>query len=116
LQLVLAAAAKKRQRKQAEEVKANAAAVEKVCGCGLCPSHCVVQQRKSAALYEVERVLEQRVKGGLVQYRVRWKGYTAEDDSWLEEDRFDDGNVPLAEFKQSRKRARLNQSSSSSGR
>jgi hypothetical protein len=106
LQLLRAAAAKKRQRKQAEETKADAAAVEKVCACGSCLPHCAMQQRKNTRLYEVDSVISQRIQGGVIQYRVRWKGYDAEQDSWLEEDRFDDGNVALAAFKRGRKKAR----------
>ena len=106
LHLLLAAAAKKRQRKQAEETKTDAAAVEKVCACASCLPHCVMQQRKNTRVYEVESVISQRIQGGVIQYRVRWQGYDETQDSWLEEDRVEDGNVALAEFKRGRKKAR----------
>jgi hypothetical protein len=37
---------------------------------------------KGGAEYEVERILGRRSVGGVVQYRVRWKGYRADDDTW----------------------------------
>lgn len=33
--------------------------------------------------YEVERILNHRIRKGLVQYFVRWKGYTPTHDCWL---------------------------------
>ena len=32
--------------------------------------------------YEVEEVLDSRRCHGIVEYRVQWKGYTAEHDTW----------------------------------
>ena len=32
--------------------------------------------------YEVDRLLDSRIVRGTTQYLVRWKGYTAFDDSW----------------------------------
>jgi hypothetical protein len=72
-------------------------------------------QRKDTVRSQVETVLQQRVKAGVIQYQVRWQGYSSEHDSWLEEDRFDEGNVALAEFKRARKRRREDESSSSTG-
>eukprot|EP01047_Picozoa_sp_COSAG01_P081207 COSAG01_NODE_16099_length_1269_cov_1.557643_1_plen_155_part_01 len=37
---------------------------------------------KGGIEYEVERILGRRTVGGVVQYRVRWKGYRADDDTW----------------------------------
>ena len=32
--------------------------------------------------YEVEKIMDWRVKKGLVEYKVRWKGWGASDDTW----------------------------------
>jgi hypothetical protein len=32
--------------------------------------------------YEIESILDSRVRRGVLQYLVHWKGYSSEDDSW----------------------------------
>lgn len=32
--------------------------------------------------YEVERILDQRVRNGIPEYLIQWKGYTSDDNSW----------------------------------
>ena len=36
----------------------------------------------SSEEYEVEKIVGERRKNGKLYYRIRWKGYDAEDDSW----------------------------------
>lgn len=33
-------------------------------------------------IFEVEQILSKKIEKGVTKYRVRWKGYTAADDSW----------------------------------
>ena len=37
---------------------------------------------RSTEEYEVEKIVGERRIRGKIQYRVRWKGYRAEDDTW----------------------------------
>ena len=37
--------------------------------------------------YEVEAIVDKRIKHGRIEYKVRWEGYGLEDDSWQTEDR-----------------------------
>ena len=34
-------------------------------------------------MFQVESIVDSLEKDGEVLYKVRWKGYTAKDDSWL---------------------------------
>ena len=43
--------------------------------------------------YEVEAIVNHRGVPGKYQYRVRWHGYTEDDDTWEDESHFDDVNV-----------------------
>ena len=32
--------------------------------------------------YDVERILDKRTRKGITEYKIRWKGYSDEDDTW----------------------------------
>lgn len=49
----------------------------------------VVQVKRDKETYEVERIIEHRVSEGNMEYRIRWKGYTAKEDTWEPEDHID---------------------------
>ena len=40
---------------------------------------------KTDDVYEVEKVLKTRRRGGKVEYFVKWKGYPDKFDSWVTE-------------------------------
>jgi hypothetical protein len=56
--------------------------------------------------YEVSHIVSQRVarkgrkkKHSIMQYKVRWVGYSSEDDTWLDEDAFESAKDVLADWK-----------------
>ncbi|XP_057708153.1 M-phase phosphoprotein 8 isoform X3 [Corythoichthys intestinalis] len=50
-------------------------------------------------VYEVERIIDMRVEGGEVLYRVRWKGYCSDDDTWEPEGHLEDCREVLLAYK-----------------
>jgi hypothetical protein len=48
--------------------------------------------------YEVERVLNSRIKGKHTEYLVRWKGYSQGDDSWTKESDMGNAQDLIEEF------------------
>ncbi|MFD1086389.1 chromo domain-containing protein, partial [Micromonospora andamanensis] len=42
----------------------------------------------SEEVYEIEAIVDHRGNGNKREYRVRWKGYSKDDDSWLTTDKF----------------------------
>ncbi|XP_056417681.1 M-phase phosphoprotein 8 [Hyla sarda] len=50
-------------------------------------------------VFEVESILDSKVEGGEVLYRVRWKGYDSDGDTWEPEAHLDDCKEVLLEFK-----------------
>ncbi|XP_061774235.1 uncharacterized protein LOC133564121 isoform X2 [Nerophis ophidion] len=57
------------------------------------------QQDEEEDVYEVERIIEMRVEEGEVLYRVRWKGYCSDDDTWEPEAHLEDCRKVLLAFK-----------------
>lgn len=49
-----------------------------VCGC-----ECV--EVNEHVIYQVEAVVDHRVRGRFTEYKVRWKGFGPRDDSWVPE-------------------------------
>uniref|UniRef100_A0A8C1GIV8 M-phase phosphoprotein 8 n=1 Tax=Cyprinus carpio TaxID=7962 RepID=A0A8C1GIV8_CYPCA len=50
-------------------------------------------------VYEVERIIDMRVVEGEVLYRVRWKNYSSDDDTWEPEAHLDDCREVLLAYK-----------------
>ncbi|XP_078258584.1 M-phase phosphoprotein 8 isoform X2 [Rhinoraja longicauda] len=54
-------------------------------------------------VYEVERIVDMKVSEGQTLYRVHWKGYSSEDDTWEPEAHLEDCTEVLHVFKQKSK-------------
>lgn len=54
---------------------------------------------KGQEQYEVEKILQHRVRGKKNQYLVRWKGYGREDDTWEPEQNLANAKDILLEYK-----------------
>lgn len=52
-------------------------------------------------LWEVEKILDHRLRAGRVEYRIRWKGFGINDDSWVREADLDTAYDILQEYKAS---------------
>ncbi|XP_032773105.1 M-phase phosphoprotein 8 [Rattus rattus] len=50
-------------------------------------------------VFEVERILDMKCEGGKNLYKVRWKGYTSDDDTWEPEVHLEDCKEVLLEFR-----------------
>jgi hypothetical protein len=42
----------------------------------------------SETTYTVEKILKRRMKGGRMEYFVKWQGYASSDNSWEPEENF----------------------------
>ncbi|NWI85838.1 MPP8 phase, partial [Pitta sordida] len=49
-------------------------------------------------VFEVERILDVKTEEGKILYKVRWKGYTSDDDTWEPEVHLEDCKEVLLEF------------------
>lgn len=59
------------------------------------------EQDDEEDVYEVERIIDMRVEEGEVLYRVRWKNYCSDDDTWEPEAHLEDCREVLLAFKKS---------------
>ncbi|XP_032384899.1 M-phase phosphoprotein 8 isoform X5 [Etheostoma spectabile] len=59
------------------------------------------QEEEVEDVYEVERIIDMRVEEGDVLYRVRWKNYCSDDDTWEPEAHLEDCREVLLAFKKS---------------
>ncbi|XP_069323863.1 M-phase phosphoprotein 8 isoform X4 [Eulemur rufifrons] len=50
-------------------------------------------------VFEVEKILDMKIEGGKVLYKVRWKGYTSDDDTWEPEIHLEDCKEVLLDFR-----------------
>jgi hypothetical protein len=55
--------------------------------------------------YEVEDIIAHRryKKTGIVKYKIRWRGYESDDDTWETENNLQNAPIILAEYKESKK-------------
>ncbi|KAM9343138.1 M-phase phosphoprotein 8 [Pholidichthys leucotaenia] len=57
------------------------------------------QEEAEEDVYEVERIIDMRVEEGEVLYRVRWKNYCSDDDTWEPEAHLEDCREVLLAYK-----------------
>ncbi|XP_028291800.1 M-phase phosphoprotein 8 isoform X1 [Gouania willdenowi] len=57
------------------------------------------EQDEEEDVYEVERIIDMRVEEGEVLYRVRWKNYCSDDDTWEPEAHLEDCREVLLTYK-----------------
>ncbi|XP_035182618.1 M-phase phosphoprotein 8 isoform X2 [Oxyura jamaicensis] len=57
------------------------------------------EEEEEEDVFEVEKILDVKSEGGKILYKVRWKGYTSDDDTWEPEVHLEDCKEVLLEFR-----------------
>ncbi|XP_048833741.1 M-phase phosphoprotein 8 isoform X3 [Brienomyrus brachyistius] len=57
------------------------------------------EQDEEEDVYEVEKIIDMRTEKGEVLYRVRWKNYTSDDDTWEPESHLEDCREVLLAYR-----------------
>ncbi|XP_034265767.1 M-phase phosphoprotein 8 isoform X1 [Pantherophis guttatus] len=57
------------------------------------------EDEEESNVYEVEKILDMKTEDGEVKYKVRWKGYAPDDDTWEPEEHLKDCKEVLLEFR-----------------
>ncbi|KAM9247602.1 M-phase phosphoprotein 8 isoform 5-T7 [Leptosomus discolor] len=57
------------------------------------------EEEEEEDVFEVEKILDVKTEGGKILYKVRWKGYTSDDDTWEPEVHLEDCKEVLLEFR-----------------
>ncbi|XP_054238462.1 M-phase phosphoprotein 8 [Indicator indicator] len=57
------------------------------------------EEEEEGDVFEVEKILDVKTEGGKILYKVRWKGYTSDDDTWEPEVHLEDCKEVLLEFR-----------------
>ncbi|CAL8267292.1 unnamed protein product [Lota lota] len=65
------------------------------------------EQDEEEDVYEVERIIDVRVEEGEVLYRVRWKNYCSDDDTWEPEAHLEDCREVLLNYKKNNAEIKL---------
>jgi hypothetical protein len=53
--------------------------------------------------YEIEKILDSKVSRNRLKFLVRWKGYTAESDEWIDKDYLENSQGLISEFNKRQK-------------
>ncbi|XP_062343570.1 M-phase phosphoprotein 8 [Cinclus cinclus] len=61
------------------------------------------EEEEGEDVFEVEKILDVKTEGGKTLYKVRWKGYTSDDDTWEPEVHLEDCKEVLLEFRKNNK-------------
>ncbi|GAA6094652.1 M-phase phosphoprotein 8 isoform X5 [Tachysurus ichikawai] len=59
------------------------------------------EQDEEEDVYEVERIIDMRVEDGEILYRVRWKNYSSDDDTWEPKAHLEDCSEVLLAYERS---------------